>query len=75
MLPEGLAEGLADAVAVCGGELGRRLLELRGVGLVFTDGGALVVGGRETGDLLRVAVGRGRRIPSPSRSRTPFLAG
>lgn len=75
-LAEGLTEGLAEGVAVCEGELGRRLLEARGVGFAFTGGGALVVAGdRETGDVLRVAVGRGGRIPSPFRSRTPFRAG
>ena len=80
MLPEGLAEGLAEGpageVGVGEGEPGRRPLEARGVGFAFTGGGALVAaGGRETSDVLRVAVGRGRRIPSPFRSGTPFRAG
>jgi len=80
MLPEGLAEGLAEGpageVGVGEGEPGRRPLEARGVGFAFTGGGALVAaGGRETCDVLRVAVGRGRRIPSPFRSGTPFRAG
>ncbi|GDY78841.1 MULTISPECIES: transposase [Streptomyces] len=76
MLPEGLAEGLAEGVAVCEGELGRPL-EVREGGFAFTGGGATVVaaGGRETGDSLRVAVGRGRRLPSTFRSRTPFRPG
>ncbi|MEU1453548.1 transposase [Streptomyces avermitilis] len=75
MLPEGLAEGLAEGVAACEGELGRPL-EVREGGFAFTGGGATVVaGGRETGDLLRVAVGRGRRFPTTFRSRTPFRPG
>lgn len=76
MLLEGLAEGLAEAVAVGLGELGWPLLEGRGAGLGFTRGGALVVeGGREVGGSLRVGVGTGRRMPSLFRSWTPFRAG
>ncbi|MBB5925835.1 hypothetical protein FHS34_001289 [Streptomyces echinatus] len=76
-LPEGLAEGRVDGVAVRVGGLGRRLLlEGRGVGSSFAGGGALVVaGGRETGDSLRGGLGGGVRIPSPLGFRTPFRAG
>jgi hypothetical protein len=74
-LTEGLAEGLAEGAAVREGGPGRPL-EARGVGFAFAGGGTLVVtGGPETGDVLRVAVGRGRRAPSLFRSRTPFRPG
>ncbi|MEU7061706.1 hypothetical protein [Streptomyces sp. NPDC046197] len=65
-LAEGLAEGRAEEVGVCGAGLVRSLMGGRGTGLFLTGGGALVVaGGREAGDVLRVAVGTGRRNPSP----------
>ncbi|GGW59756.1 hypothetical protein GCM10010503_41210 [Streptomyces lucensis JCM 4490] len=59
VLPEGLAEGLVEGVAVRDGELGRRLADGRGVGLRFAGGAALVLAteGREAGDWLRGTVG------------------
>ncbi|MFF8941702.1 hypothetical protein ACF1A5_05330 [Streptomyces sp. NPDC014864] len=76
-LAEGLADGLAEADAVCEGEVGR-LLDGRGAGLVLAGGGALVEaaeGDREVGGALGDTVGRGRRNPSPPRSSTAFRAG